>query len=122
MKFKIFLLNKSHDRETTGFASATDYIEAIVNACHDSLHASGIDYDPNEAWTKYVTHLVYLRECHIDVDMADLRRRGLECVGIWAGIDGVYEADVLERVLTGICLGRSGGKQRRATVQNWPIL
>ena len=66
--------------------------------------------------------MVYLRESQIEVDVVGLRKRGLECIGVWAGTDGVYEADVLERVLTGICLGRSGGKQRRATVQNWPIL
>jgi hypothetical protein len=122
MKFKIFLLNSLHDRETTGFTSATDYIQAIITACHDSLSASGDDPAEGESWTQYVTHLVYLRGCRISVDPSELKKRGIECVRIWPGRDGmVYESNALERVLTGICSGRGGGLQRRATVQNWPI-
>lgn len=151
MKFKIFLLNNSHDRETTGFNSATDYIQAIVNACEDSLSATNSTIAPEsrtntlstatesttnstmtiesetspqktELWTQYVTHLVYLRGCQIHVDPSELKKKGIECVGVWPGREGiVYEANVLERVLTGIYSGRGGGLQRRATVQNWPI-
>jgi hypothetical protein len=126
MKFKILLLNSSHDRETTGFNSATDYVQAIVSACHDSLSASGTTTTATtmetESWTQYITHLVYLQGCQIDVDPPELKKRGIECVKIWPGRDGmVYESNVLERVLTGICSGRGGGLQRRATVQNYPI-
>ena len=120
------LLNSSHDRETTGFNSATDYIQAIVTACHNSLSASGVTTTATTmetvSWTQYVTHLVYLQGCQIDVDQSELKKRGIECVRIWPGRDGmVYEPNVLERVLTGICSGRGGGLQRRATVQNYPI-
>jgi hypothetical protein len=69
-----------------------------------------------------VTHVVYLRECPVHVDVAELKKSGIECVGVWAGREGVFEADVLERVLGGICAGRGGGLQRRATVHNWPIV
>jgi len=69
-----------------------------------------------------VTHVVYLREGKVHVDIAELKKRGIECVGVWAGgREGEFEAGVLERVLGGICSGRGGGLQRRATVQNWPI-
>ena len=115
LKFKILLLNNSFDRETTAFTSATDYIKAIIKAC---THP----HQDNRPWTHYVTHLVYLRGSKIPVDTADLKARGIECVGIWPAQDGmVYDAGILERVLTGICSGRGGGLQRRATVQNWPI-
>ena len=98
-----------------------DYIQAIVNACEDSLRASGRRCEGDSNWTDYVTHLVYLRECEISVDAAELKKKGIECVGVWQGKDGmVYESGVLERVLSGICLGR-GGLQRRATVHNVPI-
>lgn len=122
MKFKILLLNNSHDRETTGFTSAADYIQAIVNACDESLRVSGLELAQESAWTEYVTHLVYLRGCVINVDVLELKKIGIECVGVWPGKDGmVYESSVLERVLIGICSGRGGGLQRRATVHNWPF-
>ena len=141
MKFKILLLNNSHDRETTGFTSATDYIQAIITACQNSLTASSTEtttanttalslsteIDPS-SWTQYITHLVYLRGCAIQIDVSELKKKGIECVGIWSPSSGkgdsnnmVYESNVLERVLMGICSGRGGGLQRRATVQNWPI-
>jgi 2-phospho-L-lactate transferase/gluconeogenesis factor (CofD/UPF0052 family) len=121
MKFKILLLNNCHDRETTGFNSATDYIQAIVNAYHHSLRSSEIS--EMQSWTKYVTHLVYLRGCGIEVNLAELKSRGIECVGVWPkGAEAVYESDVLERVLTGLCSGRGSGLQRRATVGHWPIV
>jgi 2-phospho-L-lactate transferase CofD len=118
LKYKIFLLNKCHDRETTGFTSALDYIQAIVDACHISSRATGVD-DPPEEWTRYITHVVYLRGCKIQVDVPAIKQHGIECVGIWPGPKGaIYEPSVLERVLVGICSGRGGGLQRRATVQN----
>lgn len=124
LKYKILLLNNTYDRETTGFHSATDYVSAIVTACHDSLRASHTPLQATETttWTQFVSHVVYLRECEVHIDVADLKRRGIECVGVWAGKEGVFEADILERVLRGIYSGRGGGLQRRATVQNWPIV
>ena len=119
MKFKILLLNNSHDRETTGFTSATDYVETIVKACQDSLRASS---SPTfHSWNEYVTHLIHLRGSEIKVDILELRSKGIECVGIWP-MEGqmLYEASVLERVLAGICSGRGSGLQRRATVPNVP--
>src|SRR2546423_1424897 len=122
LKHKILLLNNTPDRETTGFTSATDYVAAIVTACHDSLRASHTPLQAIESgtWNQFVTHVVYLREGKVHVDIAELKKRGIECVGVWAGREGEFEAGVLERVLGGICSGR-GGLQRRATVQNWPI-
>jgi hypothetical protein len=122
-KYKILLLNNSHDRETTGFTSATDYIQAILTACHDSLSSSHpVPPTKDEPWTKYVTHVVYLRGCEIQVDVQELKAKGIECVGVWPARDGMYyDSSVLERTLIGICSGRGGGLQRRATVQNWPI-
>jgi len=121
MKFKILLLNNTHDRETTGFVSATDYVEAVVNACHDSLGDSAADR--TESWSEYVTHLVYLRGCEIPVDVADLKKRGIECRSVLpagSGLEGmVYDPNVLERVLSGIVKGM--GLQRRATVQDFPV-
>jgi hypothetical protein len=112
-KYKILLLNNSHDRETTGFETAGDYIQAIVDACAD------LNSDTAQPWSTFVTHLVYLRECGIQVDVAELKKHGVDCVGVWAGTQGgVYDAGILERVLSGICSGRGGGLQRRATVQN----
>jgi hypothetical protein len=122
MKFKILLLNNSYDRETTGFKSATDYIQAIANACCDSPRTSETPMFINEPWTEYITHLVYLKGCEIHVDITELKNQGIECIGIWPGREGMlYEPNILERVLIGICSGRGGSLQRRATVNN-PIL
>jgi hypothetical protein len=121
LKFKILLLNNSFDRETTGFTSATDYIKAIIKACVHSLSLHP-QHEDDHQWTQFVTHLVYLRGSKIPVDTAELKARGIECVAVWpAQDDMVYDSGILERVLTGICSGRGGGLQRRATVQNWPI-
>lgn len=92
-------------------------MQAIVDACMDSLEASGETFGETVPWTAFVTHLVYLRDGGISVDVAELKKRGVECIGIWPGDGGVYDAGVLERVLNGICSGRGGGLQRRATVQ-----
>jgi hypothetical protein len=119
MKFKILLLNNSHDRETTGFTSATDYVHAIVQACQDSLPASlPLSYFP---WNEFLTHVIYLRGSEIKVDILELRSKGIECVGIWP-MEGkmVYDASVLERVLAGICSGKGAGLKRRATIQSLP--
>ena len=116
------LLNNSNDRETTGFQSATDYVKAIVDACHSSIQADR-QQSSTPIWSDYITHLVYLRDCSIPVNVMELRERGVECVGILpaAGKKMVYDPSVLERVLNGICSGRGSGLQRRATIQNWSI-
>lgn len=138
LKFKILLLNNSFDRETTGFVSATDYVKAIIKACQESLSPPHVhprsptgrspqipepSREDDADWSRYVTHMVYLRGCEITVDTLELKGKGVECVGVWASQteDKVYESGVLGRVLTGICSGRGGGLQRRATVQNYPI-
>ena len=120
MRFKILLLNNANDRETSGFDSATDYIQAIVDACNDSLRASRVE-DATEDWTQYVTHLVYLRGSSIKVDVFELKERGIECIGIRPDKDDlVYDAKGLERVLMGLCYGSTAvGLQRRASVQNY---
>jgi len=113
MRFKIFLLNNGNDRETSGFTSAIDYVSAIVDACNDSLRASGMQAPEN--WTQYVTHLVYLRGCAIEVDVFEFKKRGIECIGIRPD-DMVYDSKALERVLMGLCHGPRA-LQRRASVQ-----
>ena len=119
MRFKILLLNNAHDRETTGFTSANDYVEAIVHACYES---SG-ETNAANSWTQYVTHLIYLHGCKIEVDVDDLRRKGIECCAVLPAGPGpegmVYEPNVLERVLNGIC--KASGLKRRVTVQNFPV-
>jgi len=118
-KFKILLLNNSNDRETTGFESATDYVKAIVDACHSSLQAEGKSISSESSWSDYVTHLIYLRDCPIPIDAIQLKERGVECVGVLpVGKKMVFEPRSLERVLSGVCSGRGSGLQRRATIQN----
>jgi hypothetical protein len=60
LKFKAVPSNSSQDLGTTGNVSATDDMEAIISTSHNCLSPSNEDYNLNESWMKYVTHLVYL--------------------------------------------------------------
>ncbi|ODQ50056.1 UPF0052-domain-containing protein [Saitoella complicata NRRL Y-17804] len=116
---KVLLLNSTPDRETGGM-TATDFLRAIVRACLESQLAdtgivpvtvslATIDSTP---WSSYITHVVYLRESRVRVDVGEIRGRGVECIGIggrkrregW-----VFEGEGLGMVLDVVCGGGRNG-------------
>lgn len=75
---KILLLNGSHDRETFGM-SATDFVETIVKLATYSLN----EKNPQPPkWTTFVTHLIYLTDLEIEVDVEALNKKGIVCVAV----------------------------------------
>ena len=77
-KKKILLLNGSHDRETFGM-SATDFVETIVKLATYSLNEKN---PKSPEWTTFVTHLVYLTDLEIEVDVETLNNKGIVCVPV----------------------------------------
>lgn len=92
LKAKVLLLNSQNDRETDGY-TAVDYVSTIVrtlNTTHTRPYA-GLSVRSRagvgEATTTYptsafITHLVYLKGCHISVDVPRLTAMGVRCVEI----------------------------------------
>ncbi|RCK65313.1 hypothetical protein Cantr_01440 [Candida viswanathii] len=75
-KKKILLLNGCLDRETFGM-TAVDFIKVIVQLAEYSTGGT-----TTSDWNKYITHLVYTKECKIKVDLPLLMSRGIRCVEV----------------------------------------
>lgn len=105
MKAKIFMLNGTIDRETTGL-SAYDHIRALVAA---SLYSQGIDESLVDAydWTQFVTHIIYpIQSCSCDNAVEfrsdQIEHRGITCVPCLVDADQAYELSDLNRAMRGI--------------------
>ncbi|CAG8686710.1 13783_t:CDS:2, partial [Dentiscutata heterogama] len=78
LKNKILILNGSNDRETDQF-TALDFIKSIVDGCNSSLRFDG--FWPKEYPVKhYITHLIYLDNSQVKVDVAEIEKLGIECI------------------------------------------
>ncbi|CAG8535633.1 341_t:CDS:2 [Scutellospora calospora] len=103
LKRKILILNGSNDRETDKF-TALDFIIAIVNGCNSSLRFSGFlpkEYSAN----KYITHLIYLDNSLVKVNVSEIEQLGIECVKVEGIIqDGkpVFTEETLEDALNNL--------------------
>ena len=128
IKYKILILNGSLDRETRsvkdGDFTATDFVQAIADACNGSKGKKGEMRD-------YVTHIIHLHgEGTPRVDKEEMARWGIECVRIYGrrvGDGMIYDSGALTGALeailgspkrnTGNGMGR-GEKSRRNTVDD----
>lgn len=83
LKKKILLLNGCTDRETFGM-SATDFIRVIFDLAIYSLKKS--KYSENRInqlkWNNIITHLIYMKNSKIQVDIEYLASMGISCVEV----------------------------------------
>ncbi|KAL4244481.1 CofD-like domain superfamily protein [Abortiporus biennis] len=85
LRAKVLLLNAQNDRETDGY-TAVDYISTIVrtlNTAYSSKPYGGL----GQAATTYpvsafVTHLVYLKDTLVEVDVDEITTLGVSCVEV----------------------------------------
>lgn len=109
LRYKIFILNGSIDRETgprSNPMSAVDFVAAVSRAGEESQARMG--KVGREVWRRYVTHVVFLEgEGAPEVEREELGRAGVECVrswgrkGNWVGMryDAMGLAGALEAIL-----------------------
>jgi len=138
IRYKIFILNGSLDRETgagCGGMGAGDFVAAVARAGEEGRgwragagkNAGDQELQgevPKEMWKKYVTHLIFLEgEGAPVVEREELARWGVECVRCWGrkGEDGDMRFDGvgLKGALEAI-LGRGermGERSRRNTLE-----
>lgn len=75
----ILFLNGCEDRETHGLA-AIDYIRIICELAQYSLAKSG--HKRIKEWHRFVTHLFYMENPKIAVDIDQLQSLGIQCVKV----------------------------------------
>ncbi|KAI5955985.1 hypothetical protein KGF57_003471 [Candida theae] len=79
-KNKILLLNGCLDRETFGM-TAFDFIRVIVESTEYSLRNQNL-CSGQLSWNKVVTHLIYMSDSKIEVDVDLLNSRGVQCIEV----------------------------------------
>jgi len=82
LKAKILFLNSENDRETHNY-SAVDYVQAItstLNTQGDTRRGVHSTY-PISA---YITHLIYLQNGKVSVDVDELTNMGIKCLEVQA--------------------------------------
>ncbi|CAG8532286.1 4262_t:CDS:2 [Cetraspora pellucida] len=101
LKRKILILNGSNDRETDQF-TALDFITSIVDGCNSSLKFDG--FWPKEyPAKKYITHLIYLDNSFVKVNVLEIEKLGIECVrvkGTFQDGQPVFTEESLDHVLS----------------------
>ncbi|SGZ55548.1 CIC11C00000003046 [Sungouiella intermedia] len=78
-KKRILFLNGCEDRETFGM-QAYDYVRMIVELAKYSLEKSNHEFIDD--WTKFVTHLFYMDNPRIPLDVDKLQAKGIQCIAI----------------------------------------
>lgn len=85
---KILLLNGSGDRETFGMC-ALDFLDTIIRLVTYSLTESKIKstskIDTEIAWNNFITHLFYIENSQIPVDVNLIEAKNVKCVKIKSG-------------------------------------
>lgn len=91
LKAKILLLNSQNDRETDGY-SAVDYVKTIVRTLNITYTRPYPGLSVHSAWglgatttyptSAFITHLVYLEGCLVDVDVHALTAMGVKCIEV----------------------------------------
>ncbi|KII86481.1 hypothetical protein PLICRDRAFT_700522 [Plicaturopsis crispa FD-325 SS-3] len=107
LRAKVLLLNTQNDRETDGY-TAVDYINAIVRTLNEQYHVQ--PYGLGGVTTTYpvsafITHLVYLQGCEVEVNVPRITSLGVRCVRADnEGGEGPlrFDADSVQRALKGI--------------------
>jgi len=96
---KVLLLNGNYDRETFGL-TAMDFINTICKAIKYSINDEKVDLNYNEI----VTHLIYMNDSEIPVDVAHIEELGIKCVQVNKESElnqtiGIYEMNSLQEAL-----------------------
>ncbi|EMG47314.1 hypothetical protein G210_2374 [Candida maltosa Xu316] len=100
-KKKILLLNGCLDRETFGM-TAIDFIRVIVQSAEYSVNNNTSSANETN-WNKYITHLVFMKDSKIDVDIPYLASKNITCCEVQKQDNTDYfDLEDLERVLTRI--------------------
>ncbi|KAG7664996.1 uncharacterized protein J8A68_001461 [[Candida] subhashii] len=102
-KKRILLLNGCLDRETFGM-KAVDFVRVIVQSAIYSQDSSKKDAMVDDLdWDKYITHLVFMNEPKLEVDINFLAQRGIKCIEVkkLVGTD-YFDLDDLYYVLKGV--------------------
>ncbi|KZW01979.1 UPF0052-domain-containing protein [Exidia glandulosa HHB12029] len=99
LRSKVLLLNSRNDRETTDY-TAVDYLTAMVRTLNES-DAKVASARPPSA---YVTHLVYLANSAVTVDVRAIEALGVRCVCVHGkehDADGVprFDTDAVHEAL-----------------------
>ncbi|KAK4056902.1 hypothetical protein OIO90_002152 [Microbotryomycetes sp. JL221] len=96
LRYRILLLNSHHDRETPNSYTALDFVEAIRSTCSEAFDLTTIDqgrdmgFGGTERGTgtrrldarEVVSHVVYLQDGQIPVDVDMLETMGIHCVAV----------------------------------------
>lgn len=85
-KKRVLFLNGCPDRETFGM-DATDYVEIIIQLAIYSLEQSIAEHTKSD-WTRFVSHLFYMENPKIPVNVEFLELKGISCVEIKRSLDG----------------------------------
>ncbi|OBA21196.1 UPF0052-domain-containing protein [Metschnikowia bicuspidata var. bicuspidata NRRL YB-4993] len=104
-KKRILLLNGNEDRETAGLG-ALDYIRVIVELAQYLIKKSG--HGQVLDWTLFVTHLFYMENSKIPVDIEALENIGITCVAIKQATDGIDKYDLEDLSLNFLKLSGTG--------------
>ena len=99
-KKRILLLNGCYDRETFGM-EAIDFVRIIVELATYSFkkNSDGLHDD----WNRFVSHLVYMKDPQIKVDMELLAGHGVKCVEVERDNGDYYDLGDLQLKLQQIC-------------------
>jgi len=99
LKTKVLLLNSKNDRETEGY-TAVDFINAIVCTLNSTHDADGISMlYPTSA---FITHLVYLHDAEIAVDVQKITSMGVKCVRVSGVREKRFDSRCVQDALKGI--------------------
>ncbi|GEQ72706.1 hypothetical protein JCM33374_g6393 [Metschnikowia sp. JCM 33374] len=90
-KKRILLLNGCEDRETSNL-KALDYVRIIIESAQYSIQKSG--HKPITEWTRFVTHLFYMENSKIFVDVEALENLGIICVSIQQDVNEIDKYDL----------------------------
>lgn len=75
LRYKVLLLNTTHDRETAGL-DAVDFIDVIYRALLLYPRHRDQGYEPRD----FVTHVVYFKNGSVKVDESKLQSMGIQCI------------------------------------------
>lgn len=98
-KKRVLLLNGCEDRETHGLR-AVDYVRVIVELAQYSISKSGSE--PVGSWRSFVTHVVYMEQPKIHVDLDAFEKLGILCIEVKRDQGDRFDMADLERVLLDI--------------------
>jgi len=93
------MLNSKNDRETEGYA-AVDFINAIVRTLNSAYgtDAASSSY-PTSA---FITHIVYLHDTEVVVDVQKITNMGVKCVGVNGAQEKRFDSECVQDALRDI--------------------